>query len=394
MKTVCLILTFTTLLKCYQSDEDVSTIDVQPEDDNNLQQVGAEYLQNVMNQLEKDRLEGQPVDIMELPHMFNTERVSDSFPEKGKDNTMPPNFAISGPTPIPSTVEAEVYSADPPPSLTSHELNAIYEAAITKGSTLPQLQGSGTKPISSFHHPPPPPPSSQSQIVKPAAQGPAGDSLPGYYYYFYPIKSFTKAPEKTSSTPPPVTQPIPVHVTMMQPPNKGMEPLFMAISGFIGMALMFVFSVLFLPKFGKFRGTEDFSKLKEAPEEFGAFMKVFVETMDGKDCSERLACEVGRILRGMKMDNKPLKILEIVLPPRYAKQITQVRKAAAKKEKCNFIPCKFKTSRPQPPLQPKNKKPWKNSQKAHELWMKNFQKGKISFKQPENIWKNNGSDNR
>lgn len=115
--------------------------------------------------------------------------------------------------------------------------------------------------------------------------------------------------------------------------------------------------------------------------------------MDGKDCSERLACEVGRVLRTMKMDNKPLRVLEIILPPKFSKQITQVRKAAAKKEKCNFIPCKFKTSRP-PAKNVKNNKPWKNSQKAHELWMKNFQKSKISFKQPENIWHHNSSDHR
>lgn len=93
--------------------------------------------------------------------------------------------------------------------------------------------------------------------MKPAAQGPAGDALPGYYYYFYPIKSFSKPPEMkpTPTTAPPPPTPLPVHatVTMVDPPNKGMEPLFMAISGFIGMALMFVFSVLFLPKFDKIR---------------------------------------------------------------------------------------------------------------------------------------------
>lgn len=92
----------------------------------------------------------------------NTERASESFPVKGKDHTISPSLVISGPTPVPSTVEAEVYSADPPPSLTTDELAAIYEAAINKGAMLPQLQG-GAKPISNFHHPPPPPPKGSSQ---------------------------------------------------------------------------------------------------------------------------------------------------------------------------------------------------------------------------------------
>ena len=88
--------------------------------------------------------------------------------------------------------------------------------------------------------------------------------------------------------------------------NKSVEPLFMAIAGFVGMALMFAFSVLFLPKFGNLR-SRGINALKHAPDELAALTKLVLEGIDGKDCSERIACEIGRAVRKMHLDKKPIR---------------------------------------------------------------------------------------
>jgi hypothetical protein len=88
--------------------------------------------------------------------------------------------------------------------------------------------------------------------------------------------------------------------------EKSVEPLFMAIAGFVGMALMFAFSVLFLPKFGNIR-SRGISALKHAPDELAALTKLVLDGIDGKDCTERIACEVGRAVRKMQLDKKPIR---------------------------------------------------------------------------------------
>jgi hypothetical protein len=87
--------------------------------------------------------------------------------------------------------------------------------------------------------------------------------------------------------------------------NKSVEPLFMAVAGFVGMALMFAFSVLFLPKFGNLR-SRGISALKHA-DEFSALTKLVLDGINGKDCTERIACEVGRAVRKMQLDKKPIR---------------------------------------------------------------------------------------
>lgn len=88
--------------------------------------------------------------------------------------------------------------------------------------------------------------------------------------------------------------------------NKSVEPLFMAIASFIGMALVFAFSVLFLPRLGSIR-SRGISVLKHVPDELAALTKLVLEGIDGKDCTERIACEVGRALRKMQLDQKPIR---------------------------------------------------------------------------------------
>lgn len=88
--------------------------------------------------------------------------------------------------------------------------------------------------------------------------------------------------------------------------NKSVEPLFMAIAGFVGMALMFAFSVLFLPKFGNLR-PRGIAALKHVPDELATLTKLVLDGIDGKDCTERIACELGRAVRRMQLDKKPIR---------------------------------------------------------------------------------------
>lgn len=66
------------------------------------------------------------------------------------------------------------------------------------------------------------------------------------------------------------------------------NPLFMAISGFIGMALIFMASVLFLPRFDNFGA-------RNSSGEFLQLTKVAWEAIEGRNCSERFACELNKV---------------------------------------------------------------------------------------------------
>lgn len=79
-------------------------------------------------------------------------------------------------------------------------------------------------------------------------------------------------------------------------PHK-LEPLFMAISGFIGMTVMFVLSALILPKFSalKPRGVKDSGMT--------GMMNIIFKAIEGYDCSERFACEFGKTARAFNMHN-------------------------------------------------------------------------------------------
>lgn len=96
-------------------------------------------------------------------------------------------------------------------------------------------------------------------LVSPTDQG----TIPGYYYYFYPIKSFMpNATGDTNSS---------AHDMMMMmmdgqdmaDDNKDnrIDPLFLAVAGFVSMATIVSFSILFLPKFGDHR-SHDKASLK------------------------------------------------------------------------------------------------------------------------------------
>lgn len=130
------------------------------------------------------------------------------------------------------------------------------------------------------------------------------------------------------------------------------------------------------------------AQFKDTDDEMASLGLIIVEAMAGRDCSERFACEITKIFRGLKSSNKALRILEILLPPKFSQQISQIRKAAGKRAKCGYIPCKIKKEKPPPAnntIKVYKPKPWRGGKPtAHDLWMKNFEKKKSPPKQQSN----------
>ncbi|KAJ8982814.1 hypothetical protein NQ317_010435 [Molorchus minor] len=137
---------------------------------------------------------------------------------------------------------------------------------------------------------------------------------------------------------------------------KTLEPLFMAISGFIGMAVMFVLSVLVLPKFG-IKPKKVLGKKNEKIEDFA---RLAMDAIDNGDCSERFACELSKTARAFNLqDNRFVKLLKRIAPGTFGKHIDRVGKYNNKKLRCTAIPCKKKNNN----KNQKNQK--KNAQKKH-----------------------------
>lgn len=86
------------------------------------------------------------------------------------------------------------------------------------------------------------------------------------------------------------------------------EPLFVAMAGFVGVAVVFLSAMMFIPRL-PIPALSSKSVLKRAPEELATLTKLVTESIDGKDCSERIACEVGRAMRSMQVGTKPIRYL-------------------------------------------------------------------------------------
>ncbi|XP_050527257.1 uncharacterized protein LOC126897587 [Daktulosphaira vitifoliae] len=173
-------------------------------------------------------------------------------------------------------------------------------------------------------------------------------TVPGYYYYFVPLNKDNpnallnqgdqfQANQNFNSNPNDLQQ-LFQDTQQSQVSKPFVDPLFKAMAGFVGVAVVFLSAMIFIPHFGPLLHKK--SVLKRAPEEIATITKLVAESIDGKDCSERIACEVGRAMRSLQVGPKPIKLMEIMLPPGIAKQLAQIRRSSLKKEECHFITCK------------------------------------------------------
>lgn len=77
-----------------------------------------------------------------------------------------------------------------------------------------------------------------------------------------------------------------------QKPTKSLEPLFMAISGFIGMAVMFLFSVVVMPKLSSKPNTKKRVWMRD--DDIDNFSRLALRAIEGDNCAERFACELSQ----------------------------------------------------------------------------------------------------
>lgn len=140
-------------------------------------------------------------------------------------------------------------------------------------------------------------------------------TIPGYNYYFYPLDNNMLQQMQNGLRP---LAPGPVFIPngdldAMNSENGGgqvakprVEPLFVAMAGFVGVAVVFLSAMMFIPRL-PIPALTSKGVLKRAPEELATLTKLVTESIDGKDCSERIACEVGRAMRSMKVGSKPIR---------------------------------------------------------------------------------------
>ncbi|XP_044765868.1 uncharacterized protein LOC123322089 [Coccinella septempunctata] len=299
-------------------------------------QDGSQYLRSVIRDLKamKDRSTARRID-----------RTQDEFI----------------PTNVPETyINARVDKHDVPElSLTRGELASLYEEAVSKGHTVQLETGADSSYVNAAIH--------EITDVKATndEESQHADET-GYYYYYYPIKSFldeiTSQPSdkdhhyshkhKTHYDIKPKQKPnynyhththqhnVKISTTKASEGDQKnkLEPLFMAISGFLGMAVMFVLSVLVLPKFGikphKPKGKQ----------ELGDIARIALQAIEGQDCRERFACELSKTARSLNLqENRFIKFIWRIAPTSLSKRFASVNKYI-KEMKCTAIPCKKKQS--------------------------------------------------
>ncbi|KAF0765273.1 Uncharacterized protein FWK35_00006160 [Aphis craccivora] len=179
-------------------------------------------------------------------------------------------------------------------------------------------------------------------LTSDTVQRPPDGMISGYNYFFYPLdnkvlQQMQNGNQVASTTAASDSEPAKSENQAAAKPR--VEPLFVAMAGFVGVAVVFLSALMFIPILPIHALTSK-AALKRAPEELASLTKLVAESIDGKDCSERIACEVGRAMRSMRVGNKPIRMMEIILPPAVAKQLAQIRRSASKKEQCHFIMCK------------------------------------------------------
>ncbi|XP_015603583.1 uncharacterized protein LOC107271740 [Cephus cinctus] len=272
-------------------------------------ETSAQYLRNVMNELQEinsvsvasadtDRNTGNVAETKYIQNLDQTSSYRDKFHphvhqvhyqypcSSDKEEKIPAATDIRGvdqvylessphyftipadQTKIPSPIEV-------PQALgfTRSQLAGMYRDALEKGSAV-SLTG-----LTSSLSPRKVPQASTGQLQLPAGHA-------GYYYYFYPLKTFMNELRDVHGYKT-IRDALPEKVNVAESSEKQMaNPLFVAISSFIGMALLFMIGVLFLPRLGGFTS-------RNVQDEFLQLTKVAAEAVNGRDCYGRITCEMG-----------------------------------------------------------------------------------------------------
>ncbi|GLV34790.1 hypothetical protein CBL_09271 [Carabus blaptoides fortunei] len=215
--------------------------------------MGAEYLQNAIRDIQQQNSDYM-ASFVTNTRKFITPPVRHPEPRRRIYSSL--NAENRRSDTIYQTPEVTTKTRVPSLSLTKGELMAIYQSALANGNTvkLNGLSEDGQQPLQAAVH----------EIEEPYDQTALHDSVAsssnnqhsGYYYYYYPLKSFfdelqNQVPKDdytkldTSLQSALHSHHIHQHNVKIEPikammemstKSKALEPLFMAISGFIGMA--------------------------------------------------------------------------------------------------------------------------------------------------------------
>ncbi|XP_060537067.1 uncharacterized protein LOC132708636 isoform X1 [Cylas formicarius] len=251
----------------------------------------------------------------------------------------------------------------PPLTLTKGELTSLYETAMANGHSVKLDTGENGYIHAAVHH--------LDEAGHETQHVPYGtddhDDSAGYYYYYYPIKSFldkftssynndakqnhyykpTKPDQKEHALPYQYHSHTHQHniaiKTETEKPVKKMEPLFMAISGFIGMAVMLVITMVVFPKLGINPKIVNSTKKKEKLEDFA---RLALDAIEGH-CAERFACELTKTARTFHVDeNRFYKLLRRMAPGTFGRYLNNAAKYSSKHLQCTAIPCTKKKPNP------------------------------------------------
>ncbi|XP_015523274.2 uncharacterized protein LOC107226840 [Neodiprion lecontei] len=226
--------------------------------------------------------------------------------------------------PAPQTIlkPVQIVKEPAPLGLTRKDLAILYSKALQQGSPL-----SLSLVKNSFPH------GQVPQII--GNQLRLNSGPPGYYYYFYPLKSFMNELQVNHAynTIQHNIKPQHADLTAASSEKQVANPLFMAISGFIGMALIFMASVLFLPKIENFAS-------RNSSNEYFQLSKVAWDAIEGRDCSERFACELNKLVVNYKFSKRTRRFLENVVPNNLRRQMIRLRKSTKNRPECRLITCK------------------------------------------------------
>lgn len=267
-------------------------------------------------------------------------------------------------------------------SLTKGELLALYDSAVKNGNVLNTDTNTAIHEINNDNVP------STSHL-----DHTYDNKANGYYYYYYPLKALVDDINNSTNH---YTQQytkqyadytkkqntvhshthlhdvkihaMPTYGAVLPPPkSKAIEPLFMAISSFMGMAMMFLFSMVFLPSF---KNQKSRSGVKpEIPQ--ATISDVVFEAIEGHDCRERIYCEAGKILNTLNLsDNRFVRFFQRMMPNRFSRSIDRIRQEAQKKRKCVLIQCKRKGNNNVNINNKNNTKPVKNNNSVDSSHLK------------------------